>query len=143
MGITKTTHDSRSFEDLLRVMTFDFFGSGRHKITYDELFSFRGAVLLDIRSDEEIESLNFTINEEIPVLRIPTDEIPDRLDEIPIDRPIAIFCSAGIRASIVYAYLYTKGYDNIQILIGGLSGLVEHAKPGKIWKRRFKSGNIT
>jgi len=41
----------------------------------------------------------------MPVLCIPITEVPNRLKEIPKGKHIGIFCSGGVRATIVYLYL--------------------------------------
>jgi len=123
------------FDELLKEMTFDFFGSGEHKMTVEQLLSEPGAVLLDVRSNEEIGTLNLPFSHDVTTLRIPTTEIPDRLHEIPADRQVAVFCSAGTRSAIVYAYLRTMGLDRARVLVGGYGEIAEHAKPGKLWKR--------
>ena len=133
----------RALENLLRELTFDFFGSGEHRITSDELFSTRGAVLLDVRSEEEVRVLSLGPAPDLTVIHIPTHEIPDRVDEIPGDRPVAVFCSAGIRAAMVTIYLRTLGFDDVRILSGGLSELVRHALPGAIWKRGQSAGEAS
>ncbi len=132
---TQANQNFRSFDKLLKELTFDFFGSGQHKITADELLSLPDAVLLDVRSAEEVQTLALPFSRDLTTLHIPTNEIPNRLGEIPTDRLVAVFCSAGIRASIVYAYLRITDYKAVRILVGGFSGLTEQAKPGKLWTR--------
>jgi len=136
-------HGSRSFDDLLRELTFDFFGSGQHKITADKLLSLPNAVLLDVRSTEEAQTLALPFSHDLTTLHIPTNEIPDRMNEVPKDRPVAVFCSAGIRAAIVYAYLRTKDFGAVRILVGGYPDLTEQAKPGKLWKRLKADGGTS
>jgi len=125
----------RSFEGVLSEMTFEFFGSGQHKMSVERLFSEPRGVLLDVRSVEEVQTLSLPFAHDLTILHIPTHEIPDRLAEIPTDRPVAVFCSAGTRAAIVYAYLRVKGFEHVCILAGGLADLAEHVKPGKLWMR--------
>jgi hypothetical protein len=55
--ITRSPHEVDSFADLLKELTFDFFGSGQHKITMNELLVQDNAVLLDVRSIEEVQTL--------------------------------------------------------------------------------------
>jgi len=57
------------------------------------------------------------------------------MNEVPKDRPVAVFCSAGIRAAIVYAYLRIMGFEQVRILVGGYPDLMEQARPGPLWKR--------
>jgi len=124
----------KRIENTLKNMTFDFFGSGKHKTDPASLFSDENAVFLDVRSNEENDTLTFPLSHHIQVIHIPTDEIPERTEEIPKDRPVAIFCPAGVRASMVYLYLKGLGYENIKILEGGYEGLTAELKPGKIRK---------
>ena len=122
------------FANILRRMNLEFFASGRHKITSEKLFKSKDAVFLDVRSNEEVKSANFPLKLQAEYIHIPTNEIPNRFSEIPRDRTIGIFCSAGIRASIVYAFLGANGFDNVRILVGGYEALLNELKPNKIWK---------
>jgi len=114
-------------------MTLEFFGGGKHKISPEALFETKDAVFLDVRSTPEQQSLDLALEHHVTVLRIPTDEIPDRVDETPRDRLVGVFCSAGTRASIVYAYLRTRGYSDVRIVHGGYEAVVDTIKPGKLW----------
>lgn len=89
---------------------------------------------MDVRSEEEIESIAFPLKFQADCIHVPTDEIPDRLSEIPKDKPVGIFCSAETRSAIVYAFLRANGYDNVKIIVGGYVETVNALKPGKIWK---------
>ena len=72
----------------------------------------------------------------LTVARIPVHEIPNRADETPTDRPVAVFCSAGTRATMAYVCLRTLGLGEVRIMSGGLPELIGHALPGAIWKRQ-------
>ena len=124
----------RELDSILRTMTLEFFGGGKHKISPQALFETKDAVFLDVRSTPEQRSLDLALEHHVTVLRIPTDEIPDRVDEIPRDRLVGVFCSAGTRASIVYAYLRTRGYSEVRIVHGGYEAVVDAIKPGKLWQ---------
>jgi len=120
----------------LKTMTFEFFGGGKHKITAADFFSADNALFLDVRSRDEIASVCFTLHQ--PTLEVPIDEISDHFTEIPKGPLIGIFCPAGIRASMVYAFLRINGYNNVRIIEGGYSSLTDELKPGKLLKRREK-----
>jgi len=122
-------------EEIMKSMTFEFFGSGAHKVKAGDHFSKENALFLDVRSIEEADSLSFKLIHHMPVLHIPIEEIPDRKGEIPENKHIGIFCSSGVRATIVYAYLRANGYGNVRILEGGYSGIMEEFKPGKLLKK--------
>ncbi len=121
-------------DELLRSMTFDFFGSGKHKVELDTLLRTEGAVFLDVRSRQEWESLQITLKHHIRVLWIPIDEIPARHNEIPRDVLVGVFCSAGTRSSMVYMYLRSLGYENVRLLPGSYDPIISQVLPGVLYK---------
>jgi len=50
---------------------------------------------------------------------IPLDSIRDRIDEIPKDRPIYVYCKVGLRGYVVTRILAENGYKNLYNLSGG------------------------
>jgi rhodanese-related sulfurtransferase len=122
-----------AFTQIWKTMDLTFFAKEGHKIMAEKLFDTRDAVFLDVRSKPESESANFPPKIQAQCLHIPTDEIPDRLPEIPKDKVIGVFCSAGIRAAIVYAFLRSHGFENVRILTGGYETLFKALMPGQIW----------
>ncbi len=121
-------------EQVLRDFTLDFFGKGKHKISPTKFFEIKDAVLLDVRSREEADSIAIKMkyHPNIRSVNIPINEIPDRIKEIPEGKPIGVLCSGIVRSAIAYAYLLSKGFSDIRILEGGYSGLTEALKPGKL-----------
>jgi rhodanese-related sulfurtransferase len=122
-------------EDIMKSMTFEFFGSGKHKVKASDHFSKDNALFLDVRSEEERNTLSFELVHHMPVLHIPICEISDKLDEIPKDKHIGVFCSSGVRATIVYVYLRAHSYENVRILEGGYNSIVDEFKPDKLLKK--------
>ena len=123
-------------EQILKSLTLDFFGRGKHKITPERLFEMGRAVLLDVRSKEEAESISIKMKHHVNIecKNIPVNEVPDRINEIPKDKFIAVFCPANVRSAVVYAYLLSKGILDVRILVGGYSDLTDALKPGKVLK---------
>ena len=123
-------------EQILKNLTLDFFGEGKHKISPEKFFEIENGFLLDVRSKEEAASIliKMELHPNIESKNIPVNEIPDRIDEISKEKFIAVFCSAGVRSAIVYAYLLSKGFSNVRILEGGYPALTEALKPGKVLK---------
>ncbi len=121
-------------EQVLKSMTFDFFRKGLHKTTPDQLLGMKQSVFLDVRTNEEAASMPFPLkmHTDVTSLHIPVSELPDRLAEIPRDIPIGVFCPQHIRASMCYAYLRSKGYDQVRVLEGGYAAMADVLKPGKI-----------
>ena len=129
------------YDEILKSMSFEFFGSGKHKIKSSVHFSSENAVFLDVRSKEEHETLSFNLIHHMPVIHIPITEIPNRFNEIPKNKTVGVFCSSGVRSSIVYAYLRRKGFENVRILEGGYNEVTEEIKPGKLLKKIKNKGN--
>ena len=123
-------------EKVLKSLTLDFIGNGKHKISPEKLFSMENVLLLDVRTREESDSITITLerHSNVESLNIPINEIPDRMDEIPTTKFIGIFCPAHVRSSIVYAYLLSKGFPKVRIVEGGYSALTEALKPGGVLK---------
>jgi predicted sulfurtransferase len=65
---------------------------------------------------------------------IPTNELPDRINEVPKDKSIAVFCPANVRSAVFYTYLLSKGFLDVRILVGGYFALTEALIPGKVIK---------
>ncbi len=126
--------------DILRSMTFDFFGGGKHKISPANHFKSENSIFFDVRSSIEHEAISFKLLHHMPVLNIPIEEIPDRLNEIPKDKLVGIFCSSGIRSTLVYLFLRMNGYDNARIITGGYSSISEELMPGKLIKLTRSGG---
>jgi len=123
-------------EQILKSLTLDFFGKGKHKISPEKFFEMENGILLDVRSKEEAGSISIKMEYHFNVesINIPINEIPDRIDEIPKGKFVAVFCPANVRSAIVYAYLLSKGFSDVRIVEGGYSALTEALKPGKVLK---------
>jgi len=121
-------------EQVLKHFTLEFFGKGKHKISIAAFFKLDNVVFLDIRTKEETDSLSVELkhHDNVHCMNIPTNEIPDRLAEIPKDNSIGIFCPANVRSAMVYGFLLSKKFSDVRILEGGYPALTEAVLPGKI-----------
>jgi rhodanese-related sulfurtransferase len=63
--------------------------------------------ILDVRTKEECET--GMVHEAV---NIPVDELRDRLDEIPKERRILIYCQVGLRGYVAYRILKQNGFDS-------------------------------
>lgn len=90
-----------------------------------ESFNKKEAILLDIRMPFETEVWGFGFT-----TKIPYNELPDRLEELPKDKLIVCACPNEYRANMAKEYLRLKGYK-AKTLDGGLLGLAERLKGGK------------
>jgi hydroxyacylglutathione hydrolase len=73
--------------------------------------------ILDVRSDKEVAQ------GEIPnAHHIHITQLPLRVDEVPADRPVHIFCGSGLRSMIGASLLRRAGRENVAVILGGLAG---------------------
>lgn len=71
--------------------------------------------LVDVRTREEFEL------ETIPgAINIPLEELRERMKELPMERPVYLFCSVGLRGYLASNILKGNGYRDVRNLIGGL-----------------------
>ncbi|MEG1563065.1 MAG: FAD-dependent oxidoreductase [Bacteroides sp.] len=92
--------------------------TGRMKPVYwRELRDARPAdvFLLDVRTADEfaVHSLPGSVN-------IPLDELRQRLNEVPANRPIITLCAIGLRGYLAYRILVQHGFTQVSNLSGGL-----------------------
>ncbi len=120
-------------EDVLRYYNFENFGNNEHRITPEELFKLDDACFIDVRSREEMDTIAFPLHHHVKSLEIPICDIPDSLDKIPRDKVVGIFCAATIRASMVFVYLKSMGYDNVKIIVGGYEPMFLALNPGLMY----------
>jgi rhodanese-related sulfurtransferase len=123
----------KTFGEWLGGLDLRFWGTAQHKVMPAQFFERQdseGAVLLDVRSPEEVGQLALPF-----ALHIPIDELPDRWLEVPTDRLVATFCSSVTRAVVAWAYLQLCGLDKVRILDAGYDALAGELKPGRVYKR--------
>jgi rhodanese-related sulfurtransferase len=80
------------------------------------------AVLVDIRFKEEQQAWSMGFG-----LKIPLNELPKRLNELPKDKIIVTACPHKDRATIAMVYLRTRGFD-ARYLTDGLIGMAENLR---------------
>jgi adenylyltransferase/sulfurtransferase len=60
---------------------------------------------------------------------IPMNEVPERLDEIPRDRPVVLQCRSGVRSARVLDFLRENGFTDVHNLAGGILAWSEQVDP--------------
>ena len=73
--------------------------------------------ILDVRSDGEVEADRMAGAQHVPLTQLPA-----RLDEVPRDRSVAIFCRSGVRATVAASLLERAGHQGVTVVLGGRSG---------------------
>lgn len=73
-----------------------------------------GALLIDVRESDTItETIEGSIN-------IPNSEIRGRLNEVPRDRKVLLFCNTGFQSYVAARVLMQNGFENVYNLAGGI-----------------------
>jgi len=92
----------------------------------------RPIALIDVRNPSELEAGHLPGS-----LNIPLSQLTARLEEIPADRPVVVYCASGYRSSIAASVIARAGHADVSDLIGGYqawevaaTGRLEGALPG-------------
>ncbi|MFB9214142.1 FAD-dependent oxidoreductase [Vibrio sinaloensis] len=84
-------------------------------IHFDEMDSLTDdQVLLDVRNPGELENVGFLDG----AINIPVDQLRNRMDELPKDKEIIIYCQVGLRGNVAYRQLVNNGFK-ARNLLGG------------------------
>ena len=75
---------------------------------------------LDVREQYEWNQVRIPTTPQRTVLHIPMNELPKRLEELPKEEKILVFCAHGSRSQGVAAWLIEQGY-HAQNLAGGIT----------------------
>ncbi len=73
--------------------------------------------LLDIRSAGEVAQGMLPDSDHMPM-----HVIPLRMDELPRDKDVILYCHSGARSYHACAYLIQQGFENVINLRGGILG---------------------
>mgnify|MGYP000893515590 FL=1 len=85
------------------------------EISVSEVQSRRAELfLVDVRELDELQICKLDYD-----LHIPMGEVPTRIDEIPRDREVVIYCRSGGRSAQVVGYLQAQGFSNVDNMVGG------------------------
>lgn len=72
--------------------------------------------VLDARTESEWDSGHVE-----GALHIHGVKLQERMTEVPKDRPVAVVCGSGYRASIASSFLKREGYEDVTNVLGGMS----------------------
>jgi rhodanese-related sulfurtransferase len=94
-----------------------------HEITPQQLKQWNATgkdfVLVDVREDWERNDYN------IGGEHIPMSELMGRVNEIPKDKDVVLYCEKGIRTVIIIQRLEASGFQNLFNLSGGMKAWKE------------------
>src|SRR5207247_6866948 len=71
---------------------------------------------VDVRSPREREQKSVGGS-----LSIPLNHLLERVQELPKDRPLLVYCAGGYRSSIAASLLQHEGFTNVSEIAGGLA----------------------
>ena len=93
-------------------------------------------VLIDVRTEDE-----FSLGSVKGAINIPLDDLRNRLQEIPVNKPIAVFCGVGLRGYLASNILRDNGFENVRNLIGGLKLYKAAVSPVALPKEKVESAD--
>lgn len=79
-------------------------------------------ILLDVRNPAELDNVGFIKG----AINIPVDQLRHRMNELPKDKEIIVYCQVGLRGNVAHRQLVNNGYK-ARNLIGGYRTYI-HAK---------------
>jgi len=77
----------------------------------------RDTWILDVRSGDEVSHFRIPGAHNIHIT-----QILDRMNEVPRDRMVYIFCRSGLRTMTVASLLQSRGWKNLTVVLGGITG---------------------
>ncbi|MBY8285906.1 FAD-dependent oxidoreductase [Vibrio fluvialis] len=84
-------------------------------IHFDEIDSLTDEqVLLDVRNPGELQNVGYLPG----AINIPVDQLRQRMNELPKDKEIIIYCQVGLRGNVAYRQLVNNGFK-ARNLLGG------------------------
>jgi hydroxyacylglutathione hydrolase len=72
--------------------------------------------VLDVRTESEWEKGHID-----GALHVHGGRLQERFNEVPRDKPVAVVCGSGYRASIAASFLQREGYKDVRNVIGGMA----------------------
>ncbi len=79
--------------------------------------------LLDVREPLEWRAMNLA---HLGAVHVPMGQVSDRLEEIPTDRPVVVYCHTGVRSLQVVKFLAAEGYADARNLEGGIVAVMQN-----------------
>ncbi|MEM2907111.1 MAG: rhodanese-like domain-containing protein [Candidatus Odinarchaeota archaeon] len=91
----------------------------KEKLFSEEIF------LLDVRDERTYSELGFIKN----AYNIYVGHLKDRLNEIPDNKMICVYCDSGFKTSIAVSLLLKKGFRQVSGVLGGFSAWIGRGYP--------------
>jgi len=91
---------------------------------YEIINSNEDYMILDVRTLDEFNQGHLE-----DAVHIPISELEDRLDELPQDRPMIVYCKAGTRSSTAANILIDNGFNMVFDMGGGILDWIDKGYP--------------
>lgn len=82
--------------------------------------------LIDVREPREWNASNLG---RYGAQLIPLAQLPARLQEIPRDARIVVYCRTGARSDRAVRFMMAQGFDDVSNLVGGINAWAEDVDP--------------
>jgi rhodanese-related sulfurtransferase len=87
-----------------------------------------GALLVDVRENDEVETLAFDVPN---IINIPLSIFEERFAEIPKDKEVVLVCKGGSRSLRATGFLVNHGYEKVVNMKHGIIRWVQKGFPTK------------
>jgi rhodanese-related sulfurtransferase len=84
----------------------------------------KNVYVLDVRTPDEYRQAHLNA-----AVLIPVNEIERRINEVPKNRPVLVYCAVGSRSAMVARLLAGKGYREVYNLSDGIVGWYRSGLP--------------
>jgi len=81
------------------------------------LWSENAPLAIDVRAPREREQKHIAGS-----LSVPLNHLAEKLDALPKDRSLLVYCAGGYRSSIAASLLQRSGFDRVSEIAGGIAG---------------------
>jgi rhodanese-related sulfurtransferase len=81
------------------------------------LSSHQPPLIIDVRTPREHDEGRIAGS-----LSIPLNHLVDRMDSLPKDRPLLVYCAGGYRSTIGASLLQRHGFDRVSEIASGIEG---------------------
>jgi glyoxylase-like metal-dependent hydrolase (beta-lactamase superfamily II)/rhodanese-related sulfurtransferase len=81
-------------------------------------------LLVDVRTSREWSEAHID-----SAINLPLSQLPARLDELPADQPLIVYCASGYRSVIAISLLRSQSITNVANLVGGLAAWTSAQQP--------------
>lgn len=115
MPLTAILADENPVVDaMIEYMDFASYGDGTITKQQMQSLGLENLVIVDARSEERYEASHIK-----NAINIEWRQVLGRMDEIPKDKTVVLYCDSGLLSSKAHFALKLAGYENVRVLLGG------------------------